>query len=802
MKKKTITGFIISVIVWLMMPGCTTSQAPKEILEIEGLNRPVEIVKDHWGISHIYARNQQDLFFAQGFNVARDRLFQLELWRRRATGTVAEILGPRALRQDIGARLLRARVDIEQEMSHYHPDGIEIISSFVNGINAYIDLTSRNPDLLPVEFKMLGLKPDYWTPEVVVSRHNGLFRNVGSEISLARRLESIDPADLVKYSDFQPEQPDLQISEQLDLSLLSNRITSLYSAGRSSIRFTSEDILPEYRAAVSAIDESPNIPESGMDIGSNNWVVSSDLTETGKPFMANDPHRSQQIPSLRYWVHLNAPGWNVIGGGEPVLPGVSIGHNEYGAWGLTIFAIDQEDLCVYDTNPADPDQYRYGDNWETMTITRETIPVKGRMPEEVELKYTRHGPVLYEDRQNNKAYALRAAWLEIGGAPYLASLRMDQARNWEEFREACSFSHTPSENMIWADIHGDIGWQAVGITPIRRNWYGLLPIPGDGSYEWDGYLPIRELPNVLNPVSGFFGSANENNVPDGYPHRLGYSWSDPSRSMRIHEVLSSGNSFSMMDMIALQQDELSLPARSLVPLLNGIDPSELGSDLSREAQSVLLAWNFIMDRESIAATIFSRWRGRLFSHLRSIWAPQEYGSASLRPSTQQAIRLLNEPDSRFGSDPASGRDEIVVRSLDEAVAGLIEDLGADISGWKYGQPAVHYISMRHILSRVIDPEYSPGFDLGPLPRGGSGSTVNNTGSGNQRSGASFRFIADISNWDNSVGTNNPGQSGNTASPHYSDLFEMWAGGDYFPVYYSRSRIRSVTENRTILRPER
>ena len=223
----------------------------------------------------------------------------------------------------------------------------------------------------------------------------------------------------------------------------------------------------------------------------------------------NDPHRVQGAPSLRYWSHLVAPGWNVIGGGEPMLPGVSIGHNDVGAWGLTIFGTDGEDLYVYETNPANPNQYKYRGAWEDMRVVKDTIAVKGAAPTPVDLKFTRHGPVLFEDPAHHKAYALRAAWMEIGAAPYLASLRMDQARTWEEFREACTYSRIPAENMMWADASGTIGYQAVAITPIRPQLVsGLVPVPGDGRYEWDGYLPIKALPHVVNPQKGYCATAN------------------------------------------------------------------------------------------------------------------------------------------------------------------------------------------------------------------------------------------------------------------------------------------------------
>ena len=290
--------------------------------------------------------------------------------------------------------------------------------------------------------------------------------------------------------------------------------------------------------------------------------------------MANDPHRSLQVPSLRYWVHLVAPGWDVIGGGEPALPGVSIGHNAHGAWGLTIFAIDQEDIYVYETSERKPLFYKYRGAWEEMNVIQEKIEVKESTPVIVDLKYTRHGPVIYEDTENHKAYALRAAWLEKGASPYLASLRIDQAKSWDEFREALDFFQTPSENMVWADREGNIGWQAAGICPIRPNWNGLLPVPGDGRFEWEGYLPIHMLPNIANPPGGIVATANQNNLPEGYPYGVGYLWSDPFRHSRVVEFLNQKGRFTLDDMAELQLDVVSIPARQLVPLLDGLESKD------------------------------------------------------------------------------------------------------------------------------------------------------------------------------------------------------------------------------------
>jgi penicillin amidase len=799
--------FLIPAVILIIFIGLTCrtgSSVPKERLDMEGISRPVEIVKDKWGISHIYAQNQADLFFAQGFNVARDRLFQLEIWRRQASGTLAEILGRRALDKDIGSRLLKARLDMEEELNHYHPQGKEIISSFVQGINAQIDLAKKDPSLLPLEFRLLGLEPAHWTPEIVISRHNGLYRNASTEISIARSVSLLGKERSRSLMGLEPGTPELEPDESIDLSLLSREIMELYSAARSSVRFEPDDIVDPNHSAKDFIPSitqffiSPYDWNPDVILGSNNWVVKGTLTETGYPFMANDPHRSLQIPSLRYWVHLNAPGWHVIGGGEPVLPGVSIGHNDYGAWGLTIFAIDQEDLYVYDTDPQNPNRYMYRGDWEMMTILRETIPVKGEEPVTVELKYTRHGPVLHEDREHNKAYALRAAWLEVGGAPYLASLRMDQAKNWQEFLESCRFSHTPSENMVWADRENNIGWQAVGITPIRNNWKGLLPVPGDGRFEWEGYLPIQDLPHVANPTEGFFATANQNNVPDQYPHDLGFLWAEPYRFMRIEEVLEAGDKFTLEDMKRLQQDYFSIPARELVPYLKDLHSNDPAIE---EAIDMLRAWDFILDENSVEATIYMAWFRRLRN---SVWNLLVTGKNPYRlPARPMKIMMdcLACPDERFGKDPESGRDALLIESMEQGLNDLEKRLGKDRSLWQYGQEKFHHIRLQHGLSEVLSGERRSRLDIGPYARGGGGFTVNVTGSGyNQNSGASFRIIADCSDWDNSVGTNCPGQSGDPESPHYKDLIGPWVEGQYFPIYFSRKKVLSAAESILVLNP--
>ena len=770
-------------------------------LTIPGLQEPVEILTDAWGISHIYAKNQDDLFFAQGYNAARDRLFQLEIWRRRVTGTMAEIQGAKAIDRDIGARLLRSRVDLRQEMNHYHPQGEQIITAFVKGMNAYIKQTEQNPKLLPVEFRLLGMTPQAWTPAIVVSRLGGIFLNMQTEMRIASVLPTLGPDTTREMLNLHPGKPDLTVTEEVDLSAIPPEVHLYYKAARQRVKFQPEDIVdPDARAAAStdntlaALDEQLQTEQQG----SNNWVIAGSHTLSRQPFMVNDPHRAITAPSLRYWVHLVAPGWNVIGGGEPHLPGVSIGHNEYGAWGLTIFPTDSEDLYVYETNPDNPNQYRYRGEWEDMKVYAETIPVNGQDPVTVELKYTRHGPVLSENQDTHRAYALRAAWLEIGGTPYLASLRMDQAENWEEFREACAYSRAPSENMLWADTHGNIGWQAVGIVPLRPNWNGLLPVPGDGRYEWDGYLPIKELPHAFNPPAGFFASANQENLPPGYPYPISYSWIEPYRFARIQEVLRSGRNFTTMDMMQLQNDELSIPARTLIPLLQGLRSERPNV---QDAIQKLNAWDFVLAKDSVTAGIYAAWQEKLWENFLNQQVPKTLHKAFPNMVLQPLINSLLAPDSRYGQDPIAGRDQFVLTSLEQAVQNLTDRFGPDMQAWTYGQAQYHHIILRHPLSEAVNPDYLKQFEVGLIARGGDDYTVNDTNNNTeQKTGASFRIIADLSDWDRSLGVNTPGQAGNPADPHYRDLAPVWAEGKYFPVLYTREKIEAVTEQKIVLMP--
>jgi len=778
-------------------------------LKVPGLRESVEVFRDTYGVNHIYAKNEHDLFFAQGYCATKDRLFQFELWRRQATGTVSEILGSKELNRDIGARLFKYRGDLKAEFNHYHPRGQEIITAFTDGINACVTEALQQKEKLPLEFKLLNITPGLWTPEIVISRHQGLLGNITDEVVTGRQVATLGASIVRQLEVFEPGEPLLDLASPIKSERLFDDVIGVYDAFRKPVAFTPKDLVAyanpndkEYKAlTLQDAEEYKNVWGADRNIiGSNNWVVSGDHTQSGYPMLANDPHRALAAPSLRYMVHLNAPGWNVVGGGEPTIPGVSIGHNEHGAWGLTVFAIDGEDLMVYSLNPQNANQYLYMGKWEDFTVIQDTIKIKSAPPAIVEHRYTRHGPITLHDAKNNLAYAIRCAWLEPGGAPYMASLRMDQATNWKEFREACSFSHIPGENMIWMDRTGDIGWQAVGIAPIRKNWSGLVPVPGDGRFEWSGFLPIQSLPNVHNPAKGYWATANENLVPKDYAHNdaIGLNWADTYRADRVNEVLGSGRKHSMNDMMRLQFDYLSIPARQLVPLLQNIKSKD---PIAETARQRLLGWNYVLDKNSIEAAIYVAWEKRLNQNAVKVFVPEK-GQALYRTlPLSRLIDWITEANTAFGMKPIEARNAFLITALQQAVVDLTSKLGPDMKKWQYGQSAYHHVLIKHPLSNAVDAETRKKLEVGPLPRGGYGSTPGMTGNGdNQTSGASFRIVVDARDWDLTMFTNTPGQSGDPASPFYRNLFDYWASDQHFPVYFSREKVEKSAAEKITLKP--
>jgi penicillin G amidase len=768
---------------------------------VPGLSAEAEILVDHWGVPHIYARSADDVFLAQGFNAARDRLWQIDLWRRRGLGLLAEVFGAQHVERDRAARLFLYRGDMHSEWLAYGSDTKRVATAFTAGINAFVELTRADPGLLPVEFRQLGYTPATWRPEDVARiRSHGLFYNLRQEVSRALTLRDFGPRVEALRRVLEPPH-ELTVPDGLDLSLLPDDVLAVYDLATTPPVFAA--------AAVSGDDVAPPAGQN-----SNNWVLAASRTATGRPLLANDPHRAVLVPSLRYVAHLCTPELDVIGAGEPALPGISIGHNGRIAFGLTIFAIDQEDLYVYETNPADPTEYRYQGRWEPMRVVREAIPVAGEEPVPVELRFTRHGPVIREDPQRHTAFAVRAAWLEPGMAPYLGSMDYMRARDWDQFLAAMNRWGAPPENQVYADTTGTIGWKTGGLTPIRRTWDGLLPVPGDGRYEWDGFYDMDELPGAENPETGYLATANEMNLPPGFPpdRVIAYDWYAPSRKQRIDEVLGAASGLSARDCVRLQTDFVSLPARRIVARARAL----LKDDASvAEPLGMLSDWDADLAADSAAAALFEVWYRRhlrpalLRAALERLVEPDRVEAALravvpdevLLADPRVDLELLETPRDRFGPDPDAVLTDVLRRSLTAAVADVEQLLGTDRGGWSWGR--LHVARLRHPLTALLGDALAERTAVGPLLRGGSGDTVGNTAYTPdfvQSAGSTFRIVVDVGSWDESLVVNSPGQSGAPDSPHYADLFSTWAGDDAFPLAYSRSAVESATEQRIVLEP--
>ncbi|MFI0607567.1 MAG: penicillin acylase family protein [Anaerolineae bacterium] len=748
---------------------------------VPGLTEAADIIVDEWGIAHIRASNRADVFFVQGFNAGRDRLWQLDIWRKRGLGLLAADYGPGYLAQDRSARLFLYRGDMESEWAAYStPDALMIAERFAAGVNAYILLIALNPDLMPEEFKATGTQPLGWEPaDVVRIRSHALSRNVLSEVARARIYELADfDTDLARES-IEPVWTPI-IPDGLNQPSIPADVLATYRlAGLGMVAN------PDRLAAT--IDNAWNWTKvTGTDIvgqGSNGWAVAPSRTASGRAILSCDPHRAHSLPSLRYIVHLTCPEMDVIGAGEPVTPGISLGHNGHAAFGLTIFPMDQEDLYIYETSPDDPELYRYGNNWERMLVVPERVEVRGVPDAEVLLKFSRHGPIVYEDLINRRAFAVRTVMLEPGSSPYFNSLASMQARSPAEYESKLRNWSAPSTNHLYADSSGNIAWFVAGRAPVRKNWDGLLPVPGDGRYEWSGYFAGRDLPSEINPAHGFIASANEMNLPPDFvpiERRIGFEWAERSRANRIKEVLDMQRAHTIEQSIELQTDSFSIPARRLCALLMGLSATRniaIGLDLFQ-------AWDYRLSCDSAAAALFEVWWSRhLKPALMDMIATNPIVRTLLEPGDNETLYAVIE---RL-DDRLLDRSLLLSQTLASAIDECRTRLGDRPEDWRWG--TLHHGFFEHPLSLF-------GLrNVGPLPLAGSWSSVMHAGyrlpDFRVVFGSSFRLVVDVGNWDNTRVVNAPGQSGDPMSIHYDDLAHLWAAGEYVPLLYTQDAVNAA-----------
>ncbi|MFK0005061.1 penicillin acylase family protein [Paenarthrobacter sp. NPDC090522] len=763
---------------------------------VDGLVQDVEILIDRYGIPHVYAKTRLDAFVAQGFQAARDRLFQIDLWRRRGLGLLSEVLGPAHIAQDRATRLFLYRGDMRAEWLAYSTDAKDVVSAFVSGVNAYVDWVLQDADLrLPPEFKALGYLPSHWAPEDVVRiRTHGLLYNAEQELARALTIRDLgnEAEELRSVREPSPEEaPDTSLYEHL-----------------------TDGVLDVYRLAFAPVDfGAATASEVPSPSGSNNWVIAPWLSASGRPVLANDPHRAVTLPSLRYLAHLEAPGLSVIGAGEPNLPGISIGHNGNVAFGLTIWPVDHEDLYIYELHPENPRRYRYKGGWEEFETVQEDAPVAGGGTVRHSLDFTRHGPVVHVDTENRRAVAVRAVWLQPGMAPYLASLEYQDAQDATEFRRALRRWGAPGVNQVFATVDGDIGWQASAMVPRRPGWNGSLPVPGDGRFEWDGFAAVEELPSVMNPECGWFSSSNENNLPEGFDNTAlttTTDWYSSARHERLTAWLASGAPLDVDSSIRMQTDAHNIHALKLLGLT-----AHIGLAAHADEWAWLQTWDGHESVDSCAALLFQVWQRR---HLRPWLVDHCLARLGIDTSAAEKARhRLIRSDTLFSDlrpdlrmlevfDPENDGDSNLLRegietTLGQALEEIGRLLGDDRERWTWGH--LHQTTLRHpVLARTPDVPAEWG-ELPPVSRAGSGDTVGLTGydaNFNAIMGSSFRVAIDVGEWDHSQVINSPGQSGDPRSEHYADLLPAWANGESFPLLYSRSAVEAATNRRLVLRP--
>lgn len=712
-------------------------------IEVPGLAGEVQVLRDEWGVPHIYAGNVDDLFFAQGFVVAQDRLWQMEIWRRTAEGRLSELVGPAALAHDKLYRLLKYRGPFDAaEWSSYHPDGKRIFSAYAAGINAFIASVG---DKLPVEFRLTGIRPEPWTAEQLLlrARVSDAVSDARAELMLARSVATLGLAEANRRARTEPAD-DLRIPEGLDVSVITEQVIAALN-GDMYDKVPRPEILPEYRNLPGAAATTDNgVPERSP--GSNNWAIGSKLTGTSAAIMVDDPHRQVTNPAHRYLLHLNAPGWNVAGASEATLPGVIRGHNGRVAWGRTATETDQGDVYVEQLNPADPNEVMWNGKWEPLRTISEEISVKGAPSERVDLKFSRHGPVFHIDRDRHVAFALRSQLQEHGTAEYLGGLRLDQATSARDCLTAANYMPMPPTNLVCADADGNIAFRIAIFAADRRGWTGRLPVPGTGKYEW-GPNRRLDLPSEYNPPRGYIATANNNTQPRDISKPYAYFVADRRyrRHERIVQMIESGKSFTIDDMMRMLRDSHNSEAAEHQQYFRGWTSDDASVE---RARAMVANWDAVMDRASAPAAIYMTWR--------------EHADMD---------KVL------------SGSRDALIAGLRGATDALAKSQGQDWNEWRWGR-----------MNRSEFPHPVAGaYDLPAIERQGGAGTVNAIGS-------VYRLVTNFAEPDRSMVTLGPGNSGQPGSPFYGNLHERWGRNEFFPLLFTRPAVDAGTRHSLTLAP--
>jgi penicillin G amidase len=762
-------------------------------LPLPGLQAPVQVIRDRWGVPHIYAASNADLFMAQGYIHAQDRLWQMEFQRRVAFGELAELFGAVALDSDRFVRVLGLGRCARKEAALLSTEVRVAVEAYVRGVNCFIEQHAGN---LPVEFTVLRLKPRPWEPADALAWAKvmalQLSENWKQELLRARivaavgpeRAAALDPA----YADGHP---------------------LIVPAGAHYTTDMGDEAL-DRAAATSAF-----APDSAGQ-GSNSWAVAGARSMSGGPLLASDPHLPIQAPSVWYEMHLSGGDYHVTGVSSPGAPGIAIGHNEHIAWGMTAGYVDVQDLFIERFDPRDPAglRYEYQGKWEQAELVREEISVRGQREVVIEeVRITRHGPLItpfVPGAENEQPLALRWTALDPR-SPLETFLGIARSSDWESFRQALDDFNFPPHNFTYADVEGHIGYALGGRIPRRTAGDGKLPVPGwSGAYEWDGYLPAASLPHLLDPAEGLVVTANNRISAEDGERALHGEWLSGYRAARIAELLRQTPAHDAESFAQIHGDVHSLPGLELAALAGRLPaPNQIAQD----ARDILAAWDGTLDTESLGGAIYSRLRSRLVlaaygevaGALDIVAGGGAFASLPgqdyLRRTVPEVLRRAGERDDAWLPGERSW-DEVLAEAWAATVAELRAELGDDVAQWRYGR--IHTLTIRHPLGAL--PALASVFNRGPFATGGDDDTVcmgyvpREYASAPLYVGPSYRQICDPTDWDRSQSIQPVGQSGHPGSLHYADFVQPWLNMQYHPMPWSRTRVEEAAAARMTLSP--
>lgn len=799
-------------------------------LKVKGLNAPVEILRDSYGVPHIFAENDHDAFFALGYCMAQDRLFQMEMVKYIAQGKLSEIMGPSTIWSDKYARFIQSTIDSKVALGSQRPETLAALNAYLGGVNFHIE-NRREP--LPFEFTALGFKPKKWKPEemsaVIVFGSwdfgggriwKDLLRGAITEKVGEEMAQQILVGHSAGYPTAIPEgesyYPGFQESSSSESDLGFNQSQKNEMPGSIHKLLSATDYFE-------SILQPLGLASTGE--ACNSFVISSDLSETGKPILGHDCHNPFAVPSLWYEAHLVTPDMNVSGYTRPCSFTFAGGQNEHLAWVFTDGADDSADVYIEKIDPDNPNRYLYKGEWHEMQIRKEIIKVKGSENVEFILRSTHHGPVLndifteeHEDliagKPDSTVFSVRWAAPDLVQNVAITQF-ISKAKSVDEFIELMEMINVPAINWVFADTNGDIGFFYGSGIPIRKGFDGSIPVPGwTGEYEWEGYVPASELPQAKNPNMGFFNTSNSKPASDDYPYSLGKNFSPPDRLTRVRQIIKETveekGKFGIEDSQKIFKDVYVAMASEMVPhILSSLEGRTL-SDQEKKAVGRLSSWNYMAEKDEVAPAIFratylkiveNTFSERLGDDLYKRFAREER-------MTSLALRnLLTQKDSSWFDNPKTreieSRDTAFSKSFKEGVSYLEEKLGSNVDGWLLGNAQT--LTLRHPFAEKAA-FLSPLLNIGPYPVSGGLNTPYPGGYSRSNpfettDGSNERFVIDLSDRRNSKIIYMPGLSENFMSPHYDDQADMWYEFKFRPFMLYRDQVEQDAKYVMKMTPE-